>query len=132
MKPAGDKSEDMFINPYYAVVFNKSLFDKQDTTIAKEDWVLANRLFVKEVGTREWLTDLLVTLAEAPTDDLKQVTLNPRQAVVFSKRLNNDHETITDQATWIVANEKLIHELGVDAWLWQLLKVLEVGGSEAA
>jgi hypothetical protein len=132
MNQTGDKPENMLVNPYYAVVFDKSLFAKQDTTIAKEDWVLANRLFMKEVGPHEWLTDLLVTLAKAPTDDLKQISLNPRQAVIFSKRLNNEHEPIIDTNSWIAANENLIRELGNETWLWQLLKVLENGGTEAA
>lgn len=132
MKPTEGDTKDMFANPYYAVVIDERLFNKQGTTIAKEDWVLANTKFIDETGASAWLTDMLAALVKEPTDDLIQLSINPRQAVAFSKRLNNEHEPIIAVDVWISANVKLMGELGVEVWLWQLLDVLETGGSKAA
>jgi hypothetical protein len=62
-------------------------------------------------------------------DYVRDVLINPYQGIIYSDRLRGEHEPIVTHDMWIGANVKMINELGVDAWLWQLLNVLETGGS---
>ena len=126
-----DDTKSMFANPYYAVSFADYLFKTQDTALAKEDWVLANTKLINKIGAEDWLTELLACLTTEPSDNPTHMVINPCQAVVFSNRLQGEHEAMVDTKTWLAANVKLIKELGTEAWLWQLLEVLETGGPGA-
>jgi hypothetical protein len=52
----------------------------------------------------------------------------PVHAVVLSGRSIGEHEPIVAKYGWIVANVKLIGELGTGEWLWRLPNVLKTGG----
>lgn len=119
---------DTIINPYYAVTLADYLFEAKKTALVKEDWVLANTKLIKEMGSSNWLKQLLVTLTTEPSENLTHMVMSPRQAVTLSERLAGKHDPTIDTASWIKANVKLIDELGAEQWLWQLLKVLETGG----
>ncbi len=127
MKVSEDSVRDSLINPYHVVNFAEHLFSDKGTTVAKEDWVSANVGLIQEMGASDWLKGLLVCLTVEPTDDPAQMVTSPRQAVVFSERLRGEHEPMVDTPMWIVANEKLIGELGAEEWLWWLLAILETG-----
>jgi hypothetical protein len=123
-----DDAKAIFANPYYVVSFADYLFDTQDTPLAREDWVLANAKLIKEMGAKEWLTELLACLATEPSDNPTYMVINPRQTVVFSDELHVEHEPIVDTDIWLEANMKMLKEIGAEEWLWQLLKVLEIVG----
>jgi hypothetical protein len=129
MEPTSeDDVKSTLINPYYAISFADYLFKDQSPTVAKEDWVLTNTKLIDDMGTDEWLEQLLITLSVAPTDDIKDLIVSPSKTVVLSERLRGKHESLVDTTGWIKANVKLIKELGTGEWLWQLLKVLQTGG----
>lgn len=124
---ASDASDvrDRLINPYYAVTFADYLFINNGTALAKEDWVLANAKLIHENGANGWLEQLLKNLIAEPTEDLTHMVMNPRQAVVFSNSLQGLHVPLIDKPTWLIANSKLMGEIGTEEWLWRLLSVLE-------
>jgi hypothetical protein len=117
----------MLANPFYAVVFASHLFNGK-TAGAKEDWVLLNVKLIEELGPKEWLNELLDALSLSRAKYDGHDIINPSLAVVISGRLQGDHPSLVERQQWLVANEKLIKELGADAWLWQLLETLETGG----
>ncbi len=128
MEPTEDNVRDSIINPFYAITFADYLFTNQKAAIAKEDWVLTNSHLVEEMGSTDWLEHLLESLSTEPLDTPTYTVICPHKTVTFSNRLRGEHEAIIDSVAWIAANAKLMKELGVEKWLWQLLDVLETGG----
>lgn len=57
--------------------------------------------------------------------DAKKILANPYYAVVISKGLSEEHETIISEEDWVKANAKLIEEVGAEEWLPRLLSVLK-------
>jgi hypothetical protein len=116
------------INPYYAIVFKGDLFGKHEIEGAKEDWVQKNAQLVQEIGSRDWLNELLLAFsADSKPDHVRDILINPYEGIVFSQRLQGDHPPLITREMWIQANEKLMDEIGVESWLYKLLDVLETG-----
>lgn len=58
-------------------------------------------------------------------DDVTGTLINPVYAISIDPDLMGHHEAIVSKQRWIEANQKLIKELGVEAWLRRLFDVLE-------
>ena len=129
MQPSNERdAKEMLANPYYAVVFAVHLFNEHKPATAKEDWVLLNAKLMDDLGTNEWLGELLDVLSVPQSKYDGHDIINPRVAVTVSAGLRGDHEPLITRAQWLEANAKLIKEIGTEEWLWQLLNVLETGG----
>ncbi|HOX41114.1 MAG TPA: hypothetical protein PK263_02890 [bacterium] len=63
--------------------------------------------------------------------DTKDIFINPYYAITISPSLAGDHEPMVSKEEWVKVNLKLIDELGEEAWLKELLRVLESGKSDA-
>lgn len=124
MNPSDEDAIGTIINPYYAVSFSDYLFQEHKPEMAKEDWVLANADKIKDLEPQVWLTNLLATLAYERDNELADV-ISPYEAVILSEKLRGEHEATIDPADWVIANVKLVDEIGVEKWLWNLLDVLE-------
>jgi hypothetical protein len=57
--------------------------------------------------------------------DVQSVLINPVYAITIHRDLIGEHEPTVSQAQWIEANTKLIEQMGAEAWLKQLLAVLQ-------
>lgn len=125
-----DNLSDMLANPFYIVVFADYLFKERELITAQEDWVLLNVRLIDDLGTKEWLGELLDVLTLDPKDYDGHDIINPSLATRFSNRLKGDHEPLVTREQWIHANTKLIKEIGSNKWLWKLLETLETGGLE--
>ncbi len=58
-------------------------------------------------------------------DDVTAMLINLVYAISIDPDLAGAHEAIVPRDQWIAANERLIDELGPEAWLHRLLEVLE-------
>jgi len=56
---------------------------------------------------------------------LRTTLINPFYAVTIHPDLTGEHEPLVSKEQWVQANARLIEELGVEAWLAQLLATLE-------
>jgi hypothetical protein len=130
MKPSSnDDAESTIINPFYAILLKEDLFDDHQLEGAKEDWALKNAQLIEEIGSRNWLNELILALSPGnKLDQVRDSIISPYTAILFSPRLKGEHEPLISREQWINANVKLMKELGTSAWLWQLLAVLETGG----
>ena len=61
-----------------------------------------------------------------PADVIGAIT-NPFSAITFAADLFGEHEPIVDEDTWVQVNVGLVEELGVEAYLRNLLVVLKTG-----
>ncbi len=126
-----DDAASTIINPFYAIVLKDDLFGDHLVEGAKEDWARHNAQLIEEFGSRQWLTELLTALSPgAKPEYMRDTIINPYKGIIFSERLKGNHEPIIPREQWVGANVKLMKELGVGEWLWQLLEVLETGGLE--
>jgi len=130
MKPTPeDDAASMIANPFYAIVLKDDLFGAHELEGAKEDWAHKNAQLIKEIGSRDWFNDLLLALSPgSKPDHVRDTIISPYKRIICSDRLRGDHEPIIAREQWVQANVKLMKELGVGEWLWQLLEVLETGG----
>jgi hypothetical protein len=125
--PSDENVQDIVINPYYAVNFSDRLFRKHTPAGIKEDWVQVNTELIGELGSNTWLVHLLACLGYKNTGKIG-AAINPCQVIVVSDRLRGTHEPLISADGWVTANVVLMREMGCEAWLWQLLDVLESGG----
>lgn len=121
--------KDIITNPFYAVSFASHIFRKH-TEGPKEDWVLLNAHLIKELSAKVWLSELLDVLSQSRATYDGHDAINPTIVINVSDRLQGKHEPLVTREQWIQANTSLINELGAEAWLWQLLDVLETGGPQ--
>lgn len=56
---------------------------------------------------------------------LRTTLINPFYAVTIHSDLVGEHEHLVSKEQWVTANARLIEEIGVEAWLAQLLATLE-------
>lgn len=127
-----DDAADILINPFYAISFANRFFEQDKVEVAKEDWVLNNiGLINHEMGAADWLNELLRSLSTEPLDNPTYTIICPDRAIVISNRLMGKHESTVSSDAWVLANVKLMDELGLETWLWRLLQVLETGGATA-
>jgi hypothetical protein len=117
--------EDMFINPFYAVVLAPYLFKNQRLIATKEDWVLLNAELMGDIGAKLWLKELLDLLSLPQIEYDGHDIINPTLTVKISDKLQDEHETVVTPEQWVEANIKLIDELSPAKWLSQLLDTLE-------
>jgi hypothetical protein len=122
----------MLANPFYAVSFADYMSAGDKTDTAKEDWVLKNAQLIDEMGTEDWLKQLLISLTTEPEDSPTYTVISPRNVIIVSERLRGDHKPIITRQQWLQANTKLMKELGNEAWLWRLIDILETGGPESS
>jgi hypothetical protein len=117
--------EDMFFNPFYAVVLAPYLFENQRLITTKEDWVLLNAELIEDIGAKAWLIELLDLLSLPQIEYDGHDIINPTLTVKISDKLQDEHETAVTPEQWIEANIKLIDELSPAKWLSRLLDILE-------
>lgn len=60
-------------------------------------------------------------------DQLVRVMLNPIYAIEIDPNLALPHPPVMPEAKWVVANVKLIKDVGAEVWLTTLLDVLKGG-----
>jgi len=120
---------DMIINPFYAITLKDELFGEHEIEGAKEDWVLKNTQLIEEIGAEDWLGELLLALSLKEAHYVRDTVINPYKGIIYSTRLRGEHEPLVARDKWIVANAKMLKELGSETWLWRLLEVLETGGA---
>lgn len=126
-----DDLEGMLTNPFYAVTFAPHMLKKHSNLGPKEDWVAANAHTMKDIGPKAWLNDLLDVLSQSRAKYDGHDIVNPSTVINISDRLAGDHEPLVTRKLWAEANEKMIKEMGAEAWLWRLLETLETGGPAA-
>lgn len=56
---------------------------------------------------------------------MSRIFANPFYAVTFDPGLFGDHEPLVSKEQWITANVRLIKEMGAEAYVRQLLEILE-------
>jgi len=56
---------------------------------------------------------------------LRTTLINPFYAVTIHSDLVGEHEHLVSKEQWVATNARLIEEIGVEAWLAQLLATLE-------
>jgi hypothetical protein len=122
-------AKSLIINPFPAVVFAPYLFKERELVCAKEDWVLLNAKVIEDNSPKLWLDEFLDAISMSRMKYDGHDVINPSLAIRISDDLQGDHQPIITRPLWIAANEKLMNELGVAEWLWQLLNVLETGPS---
>ena len=125
------EAKAMLANPYYAVIFLGHIFKGVKPAVAKEDWILMNAKLMDDLGAKQWLGELLDVLSVPESKYDGHDIINPGVAVTVSGRLQGDHQPLLTRAQWLEANTKLIKELGAESWLWNILEVLETGGSQS-
>jgi hypothetical protein len=59
----GDKVERIAMNPFYAITLHPDLFGDHDPLISREQWIDANARLVEQLGAKQYLSNLLDTLA---------------------------------------------------------------------
>lgn len=52
-------TKEIYINPFYAINIEPSLFAKHEVMVSEEQWVEVNVKLIDELGAKEWLTQLL-------------------------------------------------------------------------
>lgn len=62
MKLNEDRLKDIFVNPYYAINFDESLFGEHEPMVDKKKWIQANTKLINEIGVEEWLEHLLTVI----------------------------------------------------------------------
>jgi hypothetical protein len=117
--------EDVFFNPFYAVILAPYLFENQELIATKEDWVLLNAQLIEDIGAETWLKELLDILSLPRVEYDGHDIINPALTVKISDKLQGDHETVVTPGEWVEANVKLISELSPAKWLLKLLDTLE-------
>jgi len=60
-------------------------------------------------------------------DDIAKIITNPVYAITLSPTLFGEHEPVIEREQWIAANAQAVREKWVEAWLADLLDVLETG-----
>lgn len=58
-------------------------------------------------------------------DDVAAMLINPAYAVSIHPELTGKYEPIITKERWVETNQRLIEEIGPEAWLRRLLMVLE-------
>ncbi len=128
MDISSNDASAIIANPFYAVTFASHVFKKHSSLGSKEDWVAANAFTMKDIGAKVWLEEFLDLMALSRAKYDGHDILNPMLVINVSDRLHGDHEPLVTRELWVQANEKVIKEMGPEAWLWQLLEVLDTGG----
>jgi hypothetical protein len=54
--------KQMLINPYYAININPDLASPHSPIVDRDQWVGANQHLINEIGSEEWLRQLLAVL----------------------------------------------------------------------
>jgi hypothetical protein len=111
-------------NPYYAISFAPHVFIKHKKLGPAEDWVIVNASVIKDIGSRHWLEELLDFLSLSPENFDGHDIINPTLVTTISEKYSGKHELLVTREQWLQVNDKLISEIGPEAWLWQLLGVL--------
>lgn len=116
------------INPFNTIIFERHLFNDK-TASTKEDWIVLNAKLMEDIGVEVWLKQFLevMTLPKAEYDG--HDIINPALAVIISDSLKGEHAPLVTQDQWVIANTKLVGEIGIASWLWRLLEVLEIGNN---
>ncbi len=126
--PAEESALEKIVNPYNTLTLSSHVFEINQASKPKEDWVEANSKLLGELKPQAWLVQLLATLAYDRETEISKI-IDPSQVIGVSTRLKGEHEPIFENADWVTANQKAMEEVGVEKWLWTLLHVLETGGA---
>jgi hypothetical protein len=57
--------------------------------------------------------------------DVSRILSNPFYAITFDPSLFIDHEPIISKEQWVQANVRMIEQMGAEAYVRQLLEILE-------
>lgn len=132
MDVSDSDASKLLANPFYAISFTDHVFRKHSELSPKEDWIAANAQAMQELGATVWLEELLDVLSLPREKYDGHDMTSPMLVVNVSDRLTGEHEPLVTREQWVQANEKMVGEMGVEPWLWQLLDILETGGPVAA
>lgn len=130
MSTSANDASATIANPFYAVTFASHVFKKHSSLGAKEDWVAANAHAINDIGHKIWLEEFLNFMAQPRAKYDGHDIVNPTLVVNIVDSLTGEHEPLVAREIWVQANEKMIKEIGPEAWLWQLLEILETGGHQ--
>lgn len=56
------ETQELFINPYYAISISSELSEEHEPMTSKENWVKVNTKLIREMGEEAWLERLLAVL----------------------------------------------------------------------
>lgn len=114
-------------NPFYAIEIHASLSRPHAYALTESQWIKSNEKAIQELGPRPWLKHLITALkvdhrgwdwsASLPVAD-------PYPAITIHPTLCLEHEPIIEEARWIEANIRGLHE-GEQVYLRNLLSVLK-------
>jgi hypothetical protein len=113
----------ILMNPFYAIQVAPKLVEEHEPSMSDKEWVTANASLIQELGTEQWLRQLL-DLLQSNTVAVDE-RINPFNAINIDPMFAVDHPPLISQEQWIQANVLLIPQLGTEQWLMQLLDVLE-------
>ena len=117
-----DNLQRIIINPFYAITVAPQLTQEHEPPMGEAEWVQANAPLMREMGSERWLRQLLDVLegkvgaAEGP--------INPSQAVNIEPVFAAEHPPLIERDKWVDVNVMQIRNMGMEAWLRQLLDVL--------
>ena len=117
-----DNLQRIIINPYYAITVAPQLTEEHEPPLDETEWVRANASLMEGMGGERWLKQLLDVLeckADAPDQPI-----NPFQAVNIDPLFAVEHPPLIEREMWVDVNVVHVRNMGAQAWLRQLLDVL--------
>lgn len=64
--------KQLLINPYYAININPDLASPHSPIVDRDQWVGANQHLINEIGSEEWLRQLLTVLESSYPHEEKE------------------------------------------------------------
>jgi hypothetical protein len=117
-----DTLQRIMMNPFYAITVARQLTREHEPPMGEAEWVQANTSLMRERGSERWLRQLLDVLegkVGAPDGPI-----NPFQAINIDPLFAAEHPPLIGREMWVEVNVMQIRNMGAEAWLRQLLDVL--------
>src|SRR5712691_948737 len=116
-----DTLQRIIINPFYAITVVPQLTQEHEPLMDEVEWVQANASLMREMGSEQWLRQLLDVLeGEAAPEQ----PINPSWAVNIDPLFAVEHLPLIERDMWVDVNVMQIRNMGAEGWLRQLLDVL--------
>lgn len=112
----------IMINPCYAITIAPHFIVEHDPAMSEAEWVQTNVSLIRQIGTRQWLRDLLSALEGR--DDVADERINPFRAANIDLPFAAEHLPLIEREVWVDINILQLRDMGKERWLWQLLDVL--------
>ena len=117
-----DTLQRIMINPFYAITVARQLTQEHEPPMGEAEWVQANASLMREMGSERWLRHLLDVLEGKV--GASGGLINPSQAVNIDPLFAAAHPPLIEREMWVEVNVMQIRNMGAEAWLRQLLDVL--------